>query len=258
MPDGGYVAVVLDQNSVLPLYYQLKEVLREEIEGGAYRPGDLLPSERELCARYGVSRITVRQAVLDLVREGLLERRRGKGTFVRRPKVEDDLLGFYDFTRRMRDKGKEQTVRLLAVETVQSKGAASWLNLEASEPLVRVTRLRIIDGEPLILERAFFPVRYFPGLEKKDFSAAPIYYHLITEEYGFTVVRARKYIEPVLLDRFEAGVLGVKKGAPGLLLVRITYGKGEIPISLNKWLVRGDRCRHYIELSADGTSEQGG
>ncbi|MDI6894690.1 MAG: GntR family transcriptional regulator [Bacillota bacterium] len=240
--------MIPDKNSVVPLYHQIKEGLREEIEAGLYQPGDLLPPEHELCKRYGVSRITVRQAVLDLAREGLVDRKRGKGTFVCQPKIQQDLLGFYDFTRQLEATGREQTVRVLSVERVESEAVATWLGLPRDEPLVRIMRLRIVDDEPLILEKTFVSARRFPGIEREDFSSTPVYYRMITERFGVALGRAVKFLEPVLVDAYASAFLGVKKGSPGLLVVRVTYAVDGTPVVVTKWLVRGDRCRHYVEV----------
>jgi GntR family transcriptional regulator len=242
---------LLDAESVVPLYYQLKEILREDIEGGVWGPGEAIPSENELCERYVVSRATVRQAVGELCRQGLLYRRQGKGTFVAGAKLSEDLLGFYSFSREMRAKGHTVTSRVLSLEEARpSDGLRRTLGLGEDERVTQVVRLRLVDDEPLFLEKTAIPARLSPGLGEQDLSASPVFHRLLTERCGVRLAGVRKTIEPALADRYEAEVLGIRRGAPVLVVERLTLDAAGRPVVHGKWVVRGDRCKHYIDPAA--------
>lgn len=236
----------------IPLYYQLKQILRERIESGDWPAGFAIPAERELCGEFGVSRATVRQAISGLVNEGLLKREQGRGTFVCRPKVEQGLLRFYSFSEDMREKGLDPKSKVISVGVTRAtRGVAKQLGIAPGEEVVKLTRLRIAAGEPLILETSWLPRSVCPGLEKEDLESATLY-GLLRERYGLRLAKAREVFEPVLIDEYEAEHLGVKPGSPALLLERMTYGADGAPVELCKGVVRGDRCRYYVELMQSG------
>lgn len=239
----------IDKASMLPLYYQLKEIIRQEIEGGILRPGNFLLPERELCEKYGVSRATVRQAVLDLVREGLLERRQGKGTIIAPSKVEEDLLGFFNFSEQMKLKGKVPSAKMINIESLEpSQRFCNLFSLNEGEKIARIIRLRLINNEPLFVEKTFLPGALYLNLNEEQFAQAPALYNLITQSGKLTITRVKKFIEPTLIDDFESSLLEVKKGTPALLLERIIYTEEECAIAVSNWIVRGDRCRHFIDV----------
>jgi GntR family transcriptional regulator len=233
----------------IPLYHQLREIFTEKIESGEWKPGDLLPNEPALCRQYGVSRGPVRQALEHLVREGLLSRKQGKGTWVLPPKIERGLGGFYSFTTLIEQRGLRPGTRLLSFETAAaSVGVARALALAEGEPVFKIRRLRLADDEPLILETVCVPARVCPDLTEAALEAAPLY-DLMRERYGVTVLRARQFLEPAIADEYEAGALGIDQGAPVLLLQNITYAAGDRPVVFSKAVMRGDRVRYYVELS---------
>ncbi|MDN5347547.1 MAG: GntR family transcriptional regulator, N-acetylglucosamine utilization regulator [Clostridia bacterium] len=167
----------LDKSSPIPLYYQLKEIIRQEIEGGLWGPGDCLPAEKEFCEKYGLSRATVRQALADLEQSGLVERRQGKGTFVRGPKVEEDLLGFYSFSREMRAKGLRPSSKMISIDRVPALGRlANLFQANAGEMLVRILRLRLLEDEPLFLEKTYLPSGCYGLLQPEELSATPVFF----------------------------------------------------------------------------------
>ncbi|MDN5347545.1 MAG: GntR family transcriptional regulator, N-acetylglucosamine utilization regulator [Clostridia bacterium] len=240
----------IDKESVIPLYYQLKEIIRQEIEGGVWKPGDCLPPERELCEKYDVSRATVRQALADLVREGLLVRQQGRGTFVSAPKMEENLLGFYNFTSQMKAKGYNPSVKPISVEVIPApRRLAELFAFADGEKVVRVIRLRLVNDEPLFVEKTYLPYALFSDLTFEEVSVNPVFYELLTRKYQLKIKGAKKYVEPTVIDNFEASLLGVKKGSPALLLERITYAENGEVVAVCTWIVRGDRCRHYVDIT---------
>ena len=252
MPRPGEVQramTMLKQNGI-PLYHQLKEIFIEKITNGEWQPGEIIPNESQLCEQYGVSRGPVRQALDQLVREGLLARKQGKGTWVLPPKIERGLGGFYSFTTLIEQKGLRPSARLLGFEvTTPTGGVARSLGLTTAEPVFKIRRLRLADEEPLILETIYVPQAVCPGLTDTQVASVPLY-TLLESRYGVRLVRARQFFEPVVADEYEAQVLEIAKGAPVLLVQNITYATGDRPVVLSKAIMRGDRVRYYVELTA--------
>lgn len=236
----------LDFSSAVPVYYQLKELLREEISGGTYPPGSQLPSEMELMKRFGISRATVRQALSDLERQGLLIKRKGKGTFVAQPKLEEDLTGMYSFKRQMDQKGLETSMRVISRYSLPATQRQMELfNIPTGSTVFRVLRLISVNDEPVFIESWEIPEKNCPGLLELDL-ATP-FAQILVEHYKLPVARVVKYIEPAIADDFEAGVLDIRRGQPVLLVERVTYPAArDHALVATKWIVRGDRCRHLI------------
>src|SRR5476651_2164581 len=141
------------KNNGIPLYHQLKEIFEDRIASGEWAPGELIPNELAICQQYGVSRGPVRQALERLVQEGKVSRKQGKGTVVLPPKIESELTGFYSFTTLIEQKGLRPSARTLSFECLPAAGsAARHLDLASGTPIYKIRRLRLADGEPLILE----------------------------------------------------------------------------------------------------------
>lgn len=238
----------LDFSSAVPVYYQLKELLREDIAGGIYPPGSQLPSEMELMKRFGISRATVRQALSDLERQGVLTKRKGKGTFVAQPKLEEDLSGFYSFKRQMEQQGLEISIRVISRYTLPAtQRQMDLLDLPAGSTIFRVLRLISVNDDPVFIESWEIPEKHCPGLLELDLTTP--FAKILVDHYKLSMAKVLKYIEPALADDFEAGVLGIKRGQPVLLVERVTYPSASEPaLFTTKWIVRGDRCRHLIRL----------
>ena len=233
----------------VPLYYRIREDLRELINSGQVKPGDRLSSERELCKQYGVSSITVKRAVLDLVRDGLLYRVPGKGTFVSQAKLERDLSRLTSFTEEMLHHGLRPNSRVLEARVLPASGSvAKNLDLSPGEKVIALERVRFANSEPLMLEKTFLPHRLFPDLLSEDLTTQSLY-HFITEKYGVSLARARETLEPVIINDKEAHNLAVETGSPGLLLELIAYDEAGQPVEYTKAIVRGDRCKYYIEMA---------
>jgi GntR family transcriptional regulator len=231
----------------VPLHHQVYLDLRSALDTGEWRPGDLLPPERQLAGRYGCSLITVRRALGELTREGRLERTRGRGTTVLRPRIERDFGGTMSFTEEMQDRGLDPETRLVASRP-ESAGevVAAALGIEPGSPTLYVERLRAAAGEPLLLEQVHLPAEQFPGLLASDLEHGSLY-DLLTARYGTRIVRARESLEPVLLRAREARLLGQKARTPALQIEGIAYSDRGIPVEFARSYVRGDRTRYYIE-----------
>jgi len=236
------------KRSPIPLYYQIKTRLLEAIEGGQYRVGEQIPSERELTARYGVSRMTARQALVELESQGYLQRVQGKGTFVSIPKLDQPLLALTSFTEDMRRRGMEPGSQLIAADEIAAgKRVGQALGLGDTEVVFRVERLRLANGQPMAVETAHVPAVLCPGLLQTDFSAQSLY-AVLRERYGHQPVKARQSLEAVPVGSREAKLLGLWEGAPVLLMERVARDAAGVPIEYVRSLYRGDRYRFTTEL----------
>ena len=231
----------------IPLHHQVYLDLRSALEAGEWQPGDQLPPERELAARYGCSLITVRRALGDLAREWRLERTRGRGTFVTRPPIALDLDGPLSFTEELHRLGHDASTRVVTAHTVPAElSVAEALRIAIGAPVVHVERLRIADGEPLLLEQAYLPEARFPGLLAGDLEHGSLY-ELLAVRYDTRVVRAREALEPIALPSREAQLLGVEPHRPALLIEGLAFDQADQPVEFARSYVRGDRTRYYVE-----------
>ncbi len=240
--------MLINRSSPLPLYYQLKEVLKAKIESGELRPHERIPSETELVQLFHVSRMTVRQALVELENEGFIRRRQGQGTFVAEPKLRQGLLRLTSFTEDMRARGMRPGARVLEVRLLQAPELLPRLKAEPEEEFVKIQRVRLADGEPMALETSFLRRRFCPGIEELDLTDRSLY-ETLRERFGLELGWAEQAIEAKLADEYEAEVLRVQVGTPMLLMERTTYlADGSTPIEHVRSSYRGDRYQLYVEL----------
>jgi GntR family transcriptional regulator len=238
----------IDKSSPVPLYHQLKEVLREHIKLQIWKPGDIIPSEEQLCKEYGISRGPVRQALGELVREGFLSREHGRGTFVAEPKFEQGLMSFYSIFESTRDSKMKAKSNVLQVTTeVADPKIAKRLEIVEGDEIIRLVRIRFLDGYPLILEKCHIVRKYCPDIVNQDLSERSLY-GLLRSKYNIVLSKETQTFEPVLADKYEASILQIEPGDPVLLLENTTHMLDDKPILFSKMIVRGDRCRFFVEL----------
>ena len=231
-----------------PLYHQLKELLRDKIDSGEWQPGQRIPPERELCLAFNVSRATTTQALNDLEQMGLVERRQGKGTFVAQPKLVQSLLEFYTFTESTLARGLLPTIKILSLDVVSpTPRQAQMLKLSPEERVIRIERLRLVNGDPVLMDDCFIPYELCPDLVQDDLEKN-LLHDVLSHKYGIRMVEQEKWVEPVVLDDYEASLLRVKKGALGLLVERIAFSQGKKPVEFRKMLVPGHRCKYVVEV----------
>jgi GntR family transcriptional regulator len=210
--------------------------------------GGALPSERQLSVDLGVSRLTVRAALDELVREGYLVRRRGSGTFVREPKIAQELA-MTSFSEEMRRRGMTPGSRTLSLETTTA-GAylGRCLHVSPSEPVVVAKRLRLADGESMAIETLHVPESLVPGLEPKDLDRGS-FYELLAERYGITIVGGMQTIEPTVTNEEESEALNVPLHSPAFLFERTTRSENDDIVEFVRSIYRGDRYRLVSELN---------
>ena len=231
----------------VPLHHQVYLDLVSALDSNEWEPGDRLPAERELAAKYGCSLITVRRALTELAREQRIERTRGRGTFVLHPRLDLNFGGNRSFTDEMQTRGLDPTTRLIAARPESAgEAVAAGLELELGSPTLYVERLRLAGGEPLLLEQVHLPAERFPGLLASDLEHNSLY-DLIVERYSTPIVRAREALEPVLLRTREARLLDQAPGRPALLVEGVAYAADGRPIEFARSYARGDRTRYYVE-----------
>lgn len=233
----------------LPYYAQLADILREQIGRAEYRPGDLLPAESELCATFALSRTVVRQALDELVAEGLVRKEKGRGTFVAQPKIADlvvhELKGF---TEEMAGRGftvQTQVLRNAIVPVPQR--VAEALGIPTSEQVVHIARVRSIDGEPIVKTDTFLPAARF-----RDLVDAPVetesLYDLLDKGFGVKPRGGWRRIEAIVASRDLADTLGIDVGSPVLELRAVTTEADGTPFEHFRAAYRGDRASLEIKV----------
>ncbi len=233
----------------VPLYYQLKTILLEQIRVGEMKPNDRLPAEDELAATYGVSKATVRQALNELAVAGVLRREQGRGTFVAEPKLAQGPRELTSFTEEMSNLGFRPTSEVLTQDVIEAEAdVAEKLRIEKGTLVMRLKRLRIADGKPMGIQTAYIPVELAPGLAEEDFTETSLY-SLLERKYGLMPVRAQETYFAVLLEQDEARLLNVAATSPGIAAERLSYLASGRTLELVYSIMRGDRYKIVLDLT---------
>lgn len=224
---------------------QLRTELINSIQGGR-TPGDLMPSERQLMADFGVSRATVRKAIDGLVAEGLLQRIPGKGTFVAQPRMETQLH-LASFTQDMRRRGlNPRTIVLQCTQEIAPDAVKQALDLRKGESVWKVSRIRLANGEPIAVENGWYPTSILPQLYREDLTGS--LYEILAQKYGKVIDSADQVLWAEVADALIAEQLDVSPGDPLLVFRRTSQAQGQ----LLEYVVshyRGDRYQIYSQLS---------
>jgi GntR family transcriptional regulator len=229
------------------VHTQIEDWLAGEIAAGTLVPGDKLPTEQDLATWFGVSRMTLRHALAELARRGLVTRAVGRhgGTFVAAPKLEQDLTSLAGFSEQLRRHGMVATARVLsASQRPAGPAAAAALRIGKDDPVYEVQRVRLADGKPIVLERSLFPAGRFPGMLDSRLDGS--LYELLEVRYGLRPHRARESLEPVTARVREAEALEVAEGAPLMLVERTAYARSGEPLEYARDLFRGDRTKVVV------------
>jgi GntR family transcriptional regulator len=233
---------MINKNSPIPIYHQLEESLKQQIESGILKEEEAIPSEREFADKFQISRMTVRQAINNLVSEGYLNRQKGRGTFVNKKKVEQELQGMTSFTEDMVSRGMTPSSKLLSFEILPAdKKTAGDLLLAENDQVYKIKRIRLADGAPMALETAYIPVKHVPGLTEENSNQS--LYRYIEENLMLSISEAKQEIEASIANIQEAEDLGIAEGAPILCMIRTSYLLDGTPFELVKSSFRADRYR---------------
>ncbi|QEK13106.1 GntR family transcriptional regulator [Crassaminicella thermophila] len=227
----------LDDSNPMPLYYQLEIIIRKRVEEGIYKPDEKIPSERRLSEEFNLSRMTISKAINNLVEEGILYRKRGKGTFVSKNKV-DFFPGLMGFTEIMEKKGMKPSSKVISQAVIlPDKYLCEKLQILENEKVIFTQRLRLADNEIINLEKSYVPYSLCPKLLEINLSVESIYKLLTTE--GYKPSKAEQEIQAILSDNELSKLLKINIDEPILKRKRITYSKN-VPIEYSLNYYRGD------------------
>ncbi len=238
---------MINKDSRLPLYYQLVDILLGKIESGELKENEQLPSEREMCDYYQVSRTTVRQTMQELEKEGYIYKVHGKGTYVSPRTYNQSLVKFYSFSEEMKKAGKFPKTIVVSFQKIKCDAkVAKKMNLVVEDEIFEVVRLRLADDEALLYETSYLPYKYFSKLSKEELENTQMY-EIFREQYQVDITNALESFRAVGAKKTEAVMLKIEAGSPCLLLERITYANDKV-IEYTKSIARGDKFTYTVDL----------
>lgn len=239
----------------VPRYQEIAEALRARIKRGELVAGARLDNQRQLAKRFGVTLMTLRQALEVLEREKLIDRRHGLGTFVAAPSIDYDILQLRRFAGDLSAQGEHVTTRLLASRFARGEQAVTAaLGLVRGARLFVIDRLRLVDGRPLSLQRSFLPSRLGEEVARADLALTPLA-QILEFKLGITVARAHEIVSAVRLGSREARVLDAAAGSAAFESERVSYDRVGDPVVFDRVFIPGDRFRITRELAYEsGTS----
>lgn len=230
-----------------PMHVQIKKILREKIEEGEYQPGDMIPSERDLARLYGLNRMTVRNAITQLVKEGLLKRVQGKGTLVIQPRITRDLIELKGFSQTMKDRGIVPSSKVLSIDTIEStRKLRRIFKLEQALPVLCINRLRLGNEEPIALEETYVPHHLLPDIERFDLKVFSLY-----DVYAYHGIQLQTAYQTLTLTKLEqriAKLLHLPPNSAVFLFECISYDQEGQPLEFTRSYTRGDYSKFYTEL----------
>jgi GntR family transcriptional regulator len=228
------------------LYVQLYEILKKKIEEKEWNVGFQVPTEEELCKTYGVSRATVRSAILELVRQGYLKRQQGKGTFVCRKVITYELTMLTSFRELMLEPGVRFSTKVLAQTVIMPvDDLPEKLNVSPDKHLIYIKRITVIDNKPIIIQEIYVPFHICPQLLEEDLEKSSLVE--LSKKYEIKITRIRNYFDIAYLNAEEGRLLEMTEGTPALLLNQSFYS-GETQIMYIRSVKRSDRFKFSIEF----------
>jgi GntR family transcriptional regulator len=242
--------------SPIPLYSQIRELLRARILDGTYRSDGKMPSENEMVRGFGVSRITVRQALNDLQKEGLIFKIHGKGTFVARPKAVQNLMRLEGFGEAMAAAGHETHSQVLGHRVLHPGcHVAARLALDDKAEVMEIRRIRYLNRDPISLDVTYVPVELGRRLVKEDLPSRDVFL-ILEQDYGFRLDRAELRIDATLADATLAEALAVPEGSPVLRIERLTIAIPERPIDFEFLYYRGDAFQYFMMVGRRNEADE--
>ena len=242
---------IIDPNDYLPRYFQLANILREQISNGKLEAHQSIPSERQLEKIYSVSRTTIRQAIDLLVRQGFLYREHGRGTYVSPQKLQKGISELTSFTEDMKQRGLVPGQNILEIGMVQPPDKVrQHLELpEGSDQVLRIERIRLGDGVPMGLQTSYYCFSEGQTITKEELEEYGSIYRILQEKFHLIPTEADETLEVTLATPREAALLMIEPGSPLLLSERTTYSQYRRVIEFVKILYRGDRYRYLAKLT---------
>lgn len=241
---------MLDGSAITPLYVQLMESIEEKIASGEYKPGDRLQSEMEMAKTYGVSVITVRNAIGGLIEKGLVDRKQGKGTFVTKPKYTKNIKKLQSFSEMCEQMGVVPGGRMLENRLTEADAKlANRLKIAPGDQVVYISRVRFADGEPVAIENNYFPIKY-SFLLGQTFDDCSLF-KFIADHAGSAVAASEKRIELCRATVKEAKLLNVDQGDFLLYVKSTVFDKSGAPMYAGTQIINGERFSLYVYESTD-------
>lgn len=241
----------------IPLYYQLENILREKIRLGEYAEGDPFPTEEQLVREYGVSRITVRQALSALEKDGLITRRRGKGSFVSEAKGRLEPMKLTGWVEDIIDMGIKTHTKIINFGFASPpKPVAERLRLGSDEKVLRIERVRLVQGAPISYTLSYIPPDLGAKINIKDLTIHPIL-NLLEKKCKLKITRGTQIIEATVADSRVASLLDVMTGAPLLKIERTVFDSSDRPVEYISILYRSDRYHYSVDLVRKGSESKG-
>ncbi len=238
----------INRQSRLPLYQQIYEILRAELQRGRWSAGEMFPTELNLIDEFQVSRVTIRQVMERLVSEGFISRQRGRGTFVAEPTLEEGLTRIISFSEDMRRRGLKAGTKVLKAEIIPAEeDVALALEIKPGDEVAYIKRLRLANGEPMCIEESHLNHKLCPGILENDFSTLPLR-EILETRFNIRITRALQKIHAQVADEETAKLLRMKSPAPILFIERTSFNDYEVPVEFLRLYFRGDRYSLYNEL----------
>lgn len=242
--------MILTEHTNTPLYYQLKEQIKKDILDGKYKEGDLIPSEREFHELYDISSTTIRRALNDLVQDEFLERKPGKGTYVRLPRIKRNLRKIIGFTRNILEMGMTPTTKVLDLDIIPANiYARERLGLKQGEQIYRLKRLRFADDTPMLLEERYIRVDLCPDLDKHVLTAS--LWQVFEQQYGLKPVRHLQGVKITEVSAETAALLSIPADSFAFLIRGITFIADNIPLECEKSIYRTDKYDLTFEAEVE-------
>jgi GntR family transcriptional regulator len=239
-----------------PLYAQIKDTLRARILDGTYAPHSQMPSEHALCEMFAVSRITVRQALGDLQKEGLVFRLHGKGTYVSKPKAFQNVTSLQGFAEAMSSMGYEIVNQLRHVAVVKAnRQVAERLKVPEGSPVTEIHRVRLLNREPVSLELTWLPEALGKRVANADLATRDIFL-VLENDCGVPLGHADLSIEAILADDDIVDALRVEEGSPVLRIERLTHDAAGHPLDYEHLYFRGDAFQYRLRIDREKTRTQ--
>lgn len=240
----------LDKNSPLPIYFQIQELFKNKISSGEWKPGDRIPSEQALSEMLDVSRMTIRQALNNLVKESLLSRKRGIGTFVSVKdgiEVEESLKSLKSFSEDIAAIGLKPNNRLLGFSTIEAdEYLAEVLAIKIGSELFKIERCRLANELPIAIETTFIPKSLINRIDEQDLNNS--LYEYFEVSLGYKIKKATKWIKASLMSNSDSVILEVQENSPALELHQVTFINNDTPIEYVSCIYRADRYRFTIDI----------
>lgn len=234
----------LELNTDIPLYHQISQIILNQIEQGIFKPGTKLPSESELIECFGVSRITIRSALAELIDEGVINSIKGKGSFVASPKALYTADDHYGFTRSCQIAGKTASTKVLDINLVYPpQSIASFLNVDVSDKVIMIQRLRYVNQTPMLLETNHYPMSYSFLLNENLNGSL---FDLLGTKYDITIGKSVRTLEACMPTDVEAKVLGISKNTPLLLFKDQHMAKDGSPLFTSKQVYCSEKMKFYL------------